>query len=85
MDDAAKEKAVELASTFRAKGIATELDYASRKMKAQMKAADRQGAKWVLVLGEQELAENAAAVKNMETGTQEKVPFHDLVNYLQTH
>ena len=85
MDDAAKEKAVELASTFRAKGIATELDYASRKMKAQMKAADRQGAKWVLVLGEQELAENAAAVKNMESGTQEKVPFHDLVNYLQTH
>jgi len=85
MDDAAKEKAVELASTFRAKGIATEIDYASRKMKAQMKAADRQGAKWVLVLGEQELADNAAAVKNMETGTQEKVPFHDLVNYLQTH
>jgi len=37
------------------------------------------------VLGEQELADNAAAVKNMETGTQEKVPFHDLVNYLQTH
>lgn len=54
-------------------------------MKAQMKAADRQGAKWVIVLGEQELEENAASVKNMESGNQEKVPFHDLVNYLQTH
>lgn len=85
MDDAAKEKAVELASTFRTKGIATEIDYANRKMKAQMKAADRQGAKWVIVLGEQELQENAASVKHMESGHQEKVPFHDLVNYLQTH
>ncbi|WP_146551228.1 histidine--tRNA ligase [Rummeliibacillus sp. SL167] len=85
MDADSKRKAVELASSFRAKGISTEIDYSNRKMKAQMKAADRQGAKWVIVLGEQELAENVASVKNMESGNQEKIPFHDLVNYLQTH
>lgn len=82
MDDQAKLKAVELASSFRAKGISTELDYASRKVKAQMKSADRLGAKWVIVLGESELDEQAANVKNMELGSQEKVQFHDLVNYL---
>ncbi|MGE7918407.1 histidine--tRNA ligase [Viridibacillus sp. NPDC093762] len=85
MDEQAKLKAVELASSFRAKGISTELDYASRKVKAQMKSADRLGAKWVIVLGESELEDQAANVKNMELGSQEKVPFHDLVNYLTKH
>ncbi|HWI48813.1 MAG TPA: histidine--tRNA ligase [Rummeliibacillus sp.] len=82
MDDEAKLKAVELASSFRAKGISTEIDYSNRKMKAQMKSADRQKATWVIVLGESELAEQQATVKHMATGNQEMVPFHDLVNYL---
>ncbi|GEK29782.1 histidine--tRNA ligase [Kurthia zopfii] len=85
MDEDAKLKAVELTSSFRVKGIATEIDYAGRKMKAQMKAADRLNAKYVIVLGGSELEEQAANVKNMETGDQEKVPFHDLVNYLLAH
>ncbi len=82
MDEEAKLKAVELASSFRAKGISTELDYSNRKMKAQMKSADRQNAQWVIVLGESELAEQKATVKNMSSGHQEMVPFFDLVNYL---
>ncbi|HBI04777.1 MAG TPA: histidine--tRNA ligase [Paenibacillaceae bacterium] len=82
MDADSKRKAVELASSFRAKGISTEIDYSNRKMKAQMKSADRQHATWVIVLGETELAEQQATVKNMVTGHQEMIPFHDLVNYL---
>ncbi|WP_150284001.1 histidine--tRNA ligase [Rummeliibacillus sp. TYF-LIM-RU47] len=82
MDEDAKLKAVELASSFRAKGISTELDYTDRKMKAQMKSADRKQATWVIVLGETELAEQQVAVKHMATGDQEKVPFFDLVEYL---
>ncbi|MBQ0140234.1 MAG: histidine--tRNA ligase [Kurthia sp.] len=85
MNEAAKEKAVELTSSFRAKGISADIDYANRKMKAQMKSADRLQAKFVIVLGETELEEMQANVKEMATGTQEQVPFHDLVNYLQSH
>ncbi|GEK33365.1 histidine--tRNA ligase [Kurthia sibirica] len=85
MDDSAKLKAVELISSFRAKGIAADIDYAGRKMKGQMKAADRLNAKYVIVLGDTELQEDAANVKFMATGEQEKVPFHDLVNYLLSH
>lgn len=85
MGDEAKVKAVELLSSFRAKGISADMDYIDRKMKAQMKAADRQGAKFVIVLGETELEEAAVNVKEMETGNQEKVAFHDLVNYLLEH
>lgn len=83
MDEAAKVKAVELASTFRTKGIAAEIDYAQRKMKAQMKAADRLQAKFVLILGETELQQQVAAVKEMATGEQQAVAFSDLVTYLQ--
>ena len=82
MDEETKLKSVELASSFRTKGISTELDYANRKMKAQMKAADRTNAKFVIVLGGNELEEQAVNVKNMETGDQEKVAFGDLVQYI---
>lgn len=85
MDEAAKLKAVEFASSFRARGISADIDYAGRKMKAQMKAANRLEAKYVMVLGSSELEEQAVNIKNMETGDQEKVPFHDVVNYLLTH
>ena len=53
-------------------------------MKAQMKAADRQSAKFVIVLGDTELEEQAVNVKEMETGNQEKVAFSNLVNYVIT-
>ncbi|MEK9198898.1 histidine--tRNA ligase [Lysinibacillus halotolerans] len=80
--DEAKLKSAELISSFRAKGISADMDYVDRKMKAQMKSADRLGAKFVIVLGDTEMEEGAVNVKEMETGNQEKIPFHDLVNYL---
>lgn len=82
MGEAAKAKAVELVSAFRAGGVSADMDYAERKMKAQMKTADRQGAKYVIVLGETELEEQAVNVKEMETGNQEKVAFTELVNFV---
>jgi len=85
MGDEAKLKSAELISSFRAKGISADMDYVDRKMKAQMKSADRLGAKFVLVIGDSELEENAVNVKEMETGNQEKVPFSELVNYLLQH
>lgn len=85
MGDEAKLKSVELLSSFRAKGISADMDYVDRKMKAQMKSADRLGAKFVIVIGETELEEGSVHVKEMTTGNQEKIPFHDLVNYLLEH
>ena len=82
MGDAAKTKAIELIKEFRANGISADTDYTDRKMKAQMKTADRQSAKYVIVLGDSELEEQAVNVKEMETGNQEKVAFSDLVNYV---
>ncbi|RUL57114.1 MULTISPECIES: histidine--tRNA ligase [Lysinibacillus] len=85
MGDEAKLKSAELISSFRTKGIAADMDYIDRKMKAQMKSADRLGAKFVIVIGDSELEESAVNVKEMESGNQEKVPFHNLVNYILDH
>ncbi len=82
MGDEAKVKAVELVSSFRAKGISAEMDYLDRKMKAQMKAADRANEKFVIVLGETELEEQVVNVKTMETGDQNKVEFGHLVQFV---
>lgn len=82
MGEKAKEKAVELLSSVRTKGISADMDYVGRKIKAQMKSADRLGAKFTIVLGDNELEENAVNVKNMATGNETKVELSNLVNYL---
>ncbi|MDQ0417769.1 histidyl-tRNA synthetase [Croceifilum oryzae] len=83
-DQATKRKSMELLAELRRAGLSAERDYLDRKMKAQMKVADREQARFVAILGEDELAQNTIQVKNMETGTQEAVPFDQLVTYIQT-
>ena len=83
LGDEAKLKAVEFISSFRLKGISADMDYLMRKMKAQMKSADRLQAKFVVIIGETELEEGVVVVKQMETGNQEKVQINEIVNYLK--
>ena len=47
-----------------------------------MKYADKIGARYSMVLGDNEIAENKAKVKNMESGEQTKVAFEDIENRL---
>lgn len=83
LGEEAKLKAVELISSIRMKGISADMDYVDRKMKAQLKSADRLKAKYVLILGETELEEGIVVVKEMETGEQQKVNIHEIVTYLK--
>ncbi len=70
MGDAAKIKAFELLRHIRECGLIAETDVVGRGLRAQMRYADKIGAKYSLVLGDNELAENKAKVKNMDTGEQ---------------
>ena len=63
---------------LRIAGFSAERDYLDRKLKAQIKAADRLNAKFVAILGEDELKDNKINVKNMETGEQVEVEFGKL-------
>ncbi|MDB5083323.1 MAG: histidine--tRNA ligase [Bacilli bacterium] len=74
--------AASLVMDLRKRGLSVDKDYLGRGIKAQFKAADRSGARSVVILGEQELAQGAAAVKNMQTGEQVNQQLAELADYL---
>ncbi len=68
---------------LRRQGFSAERDYQSRKMKAQMKSADRLKARYTAILGDDELERGEIAVKSMETGEQVSVKLEDLAAALK--
>ena len=70
MDEVAIPTAMQIASSLRTSGYQVEYDLMQRKLKAQMKYADKIGATFVLVLGENELQSQQANLKNMKTKEQ---------------
>ncbi|GAB7386501.1 histidine--tRNA ligase [Bacillaceae bacterium] len=75
--------AVKLLAETRAAGFSADKDYLQRKLKAQLKSADRLGAKLVAIIGEDELARGAAVLKNMKTGEQEEVALASFIAELK--
>ena len=71
-----------LCNSLRLKGLWVEMDFAGKSLKSQMKRADKLGSRYVLILGEKELAEKKAELRNMESSTQESVSFDDLEEIL---
>jgi histidyl-tRNA synthetase len=69
-DQSAEIKAMSVMQTLRHAGIRTDRDYQGKSMKAQFKAADRDKAKFVLVLGESEIASETVTLKHLATGEQ---------------
>jgi histidyl-tRNA synthetase len=59
------------------------LDLKGRSLKAQMREANRQDAPFTIIIGGNELEDEAAQVKTMETGEQVEVPFDRLTDYLK--
>jgi histidyl-tRNA synthetase len=82
LGDKAKDESVVIVDKLRKSGIAAEKDYQDRKVKAQFKAADRLKAKYVAVLGDDELERNVINVKDMQTGEQIEVSLDSLTEYL---
>lgn len=83
MDADCRKKAFALASALRLNGVNAEVDLMERSVKAQFKYADKLGAKYVAVIGGNELAEGKANVKCMANGESESVAFEDMVTYFQ--
>jgi len=79
LGDAARRRLVALAGALRRAGVRVDLAYGGRGLKGAMKAADRSGARYTLVLGERDLAEGAVGVKDMVSGEQRPVPLDDVV------
>ncbi|URN92941.1 MAG: histidine--tRNA ligase [Candidatus Pristimantibacillus lignocellulolyticus] len=78
LGDEADRQVTKLVYQLRKAGVKAERDYQGRKMKAQMKSADRLQARYTAILGDDELANGEITLKEMATGQQSKVSFSEL-------
>ena len=75
-------KATQLCAALREEGLKAETDICGRGLKAQMKYANKIGAKFSCVLGEDEIAEGKAKLKDMQEGTETVIKIDEIVEEL---
>jgi histidyl-tRNA synthetase len=68
--EAARAAQWKLLSELRAAGIPADMDHSGRSVKAQFRLSDREGAKWVLTVGDAELAQKTVVLKDLSSGEQ---------------
>lgn len=83
LGEAEEQRADELAQALRAAGLAAEVSFRKSSPGNQMKRADALGARYALVLGEQELQTDRARLKELKTGVQHEVALSGLVAALK--
>jgi histidyl-tRNA synthetase len=74
----AQKLAFRICNRLRIQGVKTEIDYAGKSLKSQMKRADKLHCRFTLILGEQEIMANKAELRNMHDATQESVDLDTL-------
>ena len=77
-----KSQAYKVVKSLRDQGITVETDYLDRSVKAQMKYANKIGAEYSLILGEDELKNGVVKVKNMKEGTGQEVSIDQIAGAL---
>ncbi len=75
---AARDRAIELLRELRGRGVAAEMDFEDRSLKAQMSLADRLGAAYVTIIGDKELGRGEALVRPMRDISYKRVEKGDL-------
>ncbi|MQB00048.1 MAG: histidine--tRNA ligase [Actinobacteria bacterium] len=71
-------RSFELATRLRTAGVGADLDLMGRGLKGQMKDADRSGARWAVILGEDEMASGNATIRDLTTGEQRTAAFDEV-------
>ncbi len=72
----------QILTELRRAGLTADMDFMNRSLKAQMKYANKYPAKFVALIGEDELVQNKIMLKNMETGNQELINKSDLLHMI---
>lgn len=71
-----------IAERVRAKGLWVEANYGKASLKSQLRKADRLGAEFALIIGENELISKKAQWKNLRNGTQGEIEIEDIIDFL---
>ena len=81
MGQEAKHTAFKLVDALRRAGIKAETDHAGRSVKAQFKYADKLQARYVVTIGESELASGEVRIRNMGDGSETQVKISEIINF----
>jgi histidyl-tRNA synthetase len=80
---AAKRKAIKLLGQLRHEGIVASESFGKTNIGAQMNVADRIGATYTVILGQKEILDNVAIIRDMHSGMQETIPYAKLIEVLK--
>jgi histidyl-tRNA synthetase len=84
LGDESKTAALTIAQELRSSGLRVEISFGDRALKGSMKAADKSGAAYVIVLGDSEIASGTVELKEMSTGKTSSVTLISLQKHLQS-
>jgi histidyl-tRNA synthetase len=82
LGDESKTSALTIAQQLRSSGLRVEISFGDRALKGSMKAADKSGAAYVIVLGESEVSSGTVELKEMSTGKTSSVTLASLQKHL---
>ncbi|MDR3598980.1 MAG: histidine--tRNA ligase [Desulfosporosinus sp.] len=83
LGEKAQNEGFSLLSALRAQGMPVSMDLLGRSLKTQLKAANRQGAQFALILGEEELERNVLLLRDLMLGEQMEVPLVEAVEQIK--
>ena len=83
LGDTAERRMFALVDELRRAGIAADMAFGGKKLKGAMKDADRSGARYAVILGERDIADGVAQVKDLAEGEQTAVPLTAIVTTLK--
>ena len=82
MDESVQDKVSSLVMSLRLNGFKVDMDYMKRNLKSNFKQADRLNAKYIIIVGEDEIKSNTLTLKNNKTKEEYKIKLDDLVEFL---
>jgi len=82
MSDETREKSFEIGQILRNNNISTEIDLSRKKLKKLLNTANKLNAKYVILVGKNDLEDNNVAIKDMASGDQETVAIDNILDYL---
>ncbi|MFQ3548823.1 MAG: histidine--tRNA ligase [Armatimonadota bacterium] len=78
----AREMCVNILKDMRLAGISADMDYIGKSLKAQMKTADKMGAKLAIIVGDDEVASNEVIIRDMYSSSQVKLSVNKIIEYI---
>lgn len=83
IDEAQRLYSFQVLNSLRESGMAGDMDFEGRSVKAQMRTADKLAARWVMVIGKDEQAQNKVKIKEMSTGNEQMVSFSEAIERMK--